>query len=41
MGLSIVQAIANTHNGIISIKIKDEYYLEVNVWLLMKIKRLS
>ena len=35
LGLSIVQAIANAHKGTVSITIKDEYYFEVVVELLM------
>lgn len=34
-GLSIVQAITNTHKGTASITIKDEYYFEVTVGLLI------
>ena len=35
LGLSIVQAIANAHKGTVSITIKDEYYFEVTVGLLI------
>ncbi|HAR75757.1 MAG TPA: two-component sensor histidine kinase, partial [Psychrobacter sp.] len=35
LGLSIVQAIANAHNGKVSITIKDEYYFQVSVELLL------
>ncbi len=35
LGLSIVQAIANAHKGTVSITIKDEYYFEVAVELLI------
>jgi two-component system heavy metal sensor histidine kinase CusS len=35
LGLSIVQAIANAHNGKVSITIKDEYCFEVTVGLLI------
>ena len=35
LGLSIVQAIANTHKGAVSITVKDEYYFEVTVELLL------
>jgi len=35
LGLSIAQAIALAHNGSVSITIKDEYYFQVSVELLM------
>ena len=35
LGLSIVRAIANAHKGKVNIAIKDEYYFEVTVELLM------
>ncbi|WP_440464858.1 ATP-binding protein, partial [Psychrobacter sp. ASPA161_6] len=35
LGLSIVQAIANAHKGTVGITIKDEYFFEVTVRLLM------
>ncbi len=35
LGLSIVQAIANAHNGKVSITIKEEYYFQVSVELMM------
>jgi two-component system heavy metal sensor histidine kinase CusS len=35
LGLSIVKAIARAHNGKVSITIKDEYYFQVSVELLM------
>lgn len=35
LGLSIVQAIARAHNGRVSITIKDEYYFQVSVELLI------
>jgi two-component system heavy metal sensor histidine kinase CusS len=35
LGLSIVQAIANAHKGTVSITIKDEYFFDVTVGLLM------
>ena len=35
LGLSIVQAIANAHKGTVDITIKDEYFFEVTVGLLM------
>ncbi len=35
LGLSIVQAIANAHKGMVSITIRDEYYFEVALELLL------
>ncbi|WP_201558602.1 ATP-binding protein [Psychrobacter sp. 72-O-c] len=35
LGLSIVQAIAHAHNGQVSITVKDNYYFQVSVELLM------
>ena len=35
LGLSIVQAIANAHKGTVGITIKDEYFFEVAVKLLI------
>jgi len=35
LGLSIVQAIANAHNGKVSITIKDDSYFQVSVELMM------
>lgn len=35
LGLSIVQAIAHAHNGSVSITIKDKYYFQVSVELLL------
>ena len=35
LGLSIVQAIARAHNGQVSITVKDQYYFQVSVELLM------
>ena len=35
LGLSIVQAITRAHNGKVSITVKDEYYFQISVELLM------
>ena len=35
LGLSIVQAIVNAHDGRMSITVKDEYYFQVSVELLI------